>query len=245
MAFSDAEIRDSHVEDIKREKFIHNDDTRAGLQRVARDRGINSGSHSFKRISLRDVPDFTADDWQTRIVVVQTAYSHFRVGPWKRAPETLLVDLPRLTVEMVTRLERYVGKQPRWLTRFNTSKDYIACLLACAYLFWRLRWKMKDIAGYLEISVLTVRELIARLRYNATRLGMPIKRTQRFRGLPVPRTREQWLASLAAASAKPEVRQRRSAAMKRAMNTSEGKAAQSQRAKKQWDMKFLKTVAWG
>lgn len=213
MAYSVDEIHLAREEETKREKLPLSDETRAGLEHHYRDDAANPGRRKFKVQSRREIPDFTANDFELRIVIAQAAYSHFRRSlPWKRVPELLIVDPPELTRLIAARLDEQATARPNQLSSFNTTKDYVACLSAVAYLKWRLGWHGAEIANYIKIPINFVYELSGRLRYNASRLGMPMK-FQLWR--PPTRTAKEIRSEVARRMwADPEYRKTQSVAMK-------------------------------
>jgi hypothetical protein len=256
MAYALEDIRDVHAEEIERPKIPLSAETRAGLEHHYRDGGTNPGRSTFKRISLRDIPDFTRNDHQLRIVVAQTAYSHFRTGkPWERIPEVLTVDPVALTCLIAERLDKYFTTRPDYLS-FNTTKDYVACLSAVAYFKWRIGLHHNEIATCLQIHVEVVNRLSVRLRASAFRLGMPVKfsplpRNGRKRGEVVkemwqdPEYRALQSTNFKKAWADPEKRARKLAAMRNPEVIEKRRKLQSQTMKEICLKKFLKTVAWG
>src|SRR5258708_22544469 len=170
MAFRTDEIRASLTEDTGRE------DLRSPYARAGLEYAENPGRTTFKRISLRYIPDFSANDFELGIGVAQTAYSHFRRSlPWKRVPEVLTIDPPALARLIAERLDKQSNSRPDFLNKFNTAKDYVACLSAVAYFKWRVRLHSNEIAEYLRIPVGMVHFLVWRLLYNAHRLGMAVR----------------------------------------------------------------------
>ncbi len=257
MAFRDDEILESLAEDTGRED-LHSPYAKAGL-----DYAVNPGRSTFKqKISLRPIPDFTKDDFELRIVVAQTAYSHFRRSvPWQRVPETLTIDPPQLAKLIAERLEQQSKSRPDFLSRFNTTKDYVACLSAVAYLHWRVGWRHQEIADYLRISKDMVRELNWRMRVNAARLGMPVKcwlppKALLSRSEAAKKAYEKWPELRERQSergrkncekrwARPGERQRFAAdTKKRWANDPERRRRASERAKAMNLQRFLKTVAY-
>lgn len=122
-----------------------------------------------------------------------------------------------MTRLIAARLEEQATARPNQLSSFNTTKDYVACLSAVAYLKWRLGWHGKEIANYIKIPIGFVYELSGRLRYNASRLGMPMK-FQLWR--PPTRTAKEIRSEVAKRMwADPEYRKTQSVAMKSRANT--------------------------
>jgi hypothetical protein len=203
MAYTLDEIRGVREEEIERLKLPLSDETRAGLEHHYLDSGTNPGRSKFKKISLRDIPDFTANDHQLRIVVAQTAYNRFhkrnRSLGWERIPEVLTIDPARLNLIITERLDKQSVNRPDLLTKFNTSKDYVACLSAVAYLKWRVGLHHDEIAQCLNVPVNIVQFMAWRLRYNASKLGMPIRRKATYRGPKPHMTDDEFRARMKAA----------------------------------------------
>jgi hypothetical protein len=235
MAYTVEEIRVTREEETKREKLPLSDETRAGLEHHYFASGTNPGRSSFARISLRDIPDFTANDFQLRIVVAQTAYNrlakHGRSLEWERIPELLTIDPQRLSLLILERLDKQSVNRPDLLTKFNTSKDYVACLSAVAYLKWRVGLHHDEIAQCLNVPVGMVQHMSWRLRFNAAKLGMTIRRKASYRGPKPHMTDEEFRARMQEVAARPGHKEKQSAGLKKAW-TPEYKAAQH--AKGRW-----------
>jgi hypothetical protein len=255
MAFSVDDISASHDAATARES-LRSPYAKAGLEYAE-----NPGRQTFKRITCRYIPDFTVNDFELRIVVAQTAYTHFRSSlPWKRIPEEMIVDPPALTRLIAERLEKKSISRPDFLSRFNTTKDYVACLSAVAYLKWRTGLHNDEIATYLQIPVDVVARLAWRLRCNARRLGMPVKcwvppkgpsrsesARKAYENKPALRqlAREHGKKVCQKRWSRPGEKERHSAAIKTAWSqNAERRAAASARAKAMNLKRFLKTVAW-
>ncbi len=215
------------------QRDILNDAPRVNLKPHARQGLVFRETHSGK-IKYSAIPDFSTDDWHLRIVVAQTAWIHLHKGPWKRCPETFCVDHAGLVKLLAERLDTLSKKDQRLLTRFNTTKDYVAVLSACAYLKWRMRWQTGAIANELHIPVRIVSNLLNRLKNNAIRLGFPVKRNKTWKGLPTKMSRDEVRALMQEVFSRPEFRAMLSAAAKVTQNRPEEKTKRSVATKAAW-----------
>jgi hypothetical protein len=215
MAFRSDEILSTFAEETSREHLQDAYD-RAGVSGI-----------KFQRYTFRQAPEFALNDWQLRLAIAQTCYRRHGKGHWQRCPEQYLIDTTALTALTVEHLAEAAETQPRLLTKFALTKDYVAVVSACAYLRWRMGYTQRQVAEHLDISEQQFRDILDRLRRNAARLGMSLKRRTTFQGR------------------KPLTKQELSAVMKKSLNTPEYRAKRSELAKAQNLRQFLKTVAWG
>jgi hypothetical protein len=141
------------------------------------------------------IPTFAGNDSKLRLVLAQQAWSFVKQGN-SRVPADLVHDFRKLEAMCMakvasdrTRLEKMSFYDPQYVTLGQniglTEKfGYLRLRARVAYLCWRLGWDSCIVAEQCGITPMHVRNILNRLCFTATRLGLETHAPHRTAGKP-------------------------------------------------------------